>query len=86
MRLAPGGSGRPSGWHSPVVYHEDGIDDVAVVAELVQQVEGEGCIDVDRVYATGFSNGAEMAAQVACVLPDVFAAVAPVSGAVYQGC
>jgi len=38
------------------------------------------------VFATGLSNGAEMAAQVGCMLPDVFAGIAPVAGIEYQGC
>jgi polyhydroxybutyrate depolymerase len=84
--VSPEGSGSPSGWNISGVYHEDGVDDVGATAILVRQVEARSCIDVQRVYATGFSNGAEMAAQVACALPSVFAAVAAVSGDVYQGC
>ena len=37
------------------------------------------------VYATGFSNGAMMAYQIAIDHPDLFAAVAPVEGSVHLG-
>ncbi len=84
--VSPEGSGSPSGWNVAGIYHEDGVDDVAAMATLLQQVEAESCVDPAHLYATGFSNGAQMAAQVACALPAVFAAVAPVSGAVYQDC
>ncbi|WP_037470243.1 extracellular catalytic domain type 1 short-chain-length polyhydroxyalkanoate depolymerase [Shewanella waksmanii] len=37
-------------------------------------------IDADQVYIAGLSSGAAMAAQTACVAPDVFAGVAPSAG------
>jgi polyhydroxybutyrate depolymerase len=38
------------------------------------------CIDLDKVFVTGWSNGAYMAYYLACRADDVFAAVAPVAG------
>ncbi len=84
--VSPDGSGSPSGWDIPGVYHEIGVDDVAFVRALIAQLMSTTCINPLRVYATGLSNGAQMASQVACLLPDLFAAVAPVSGVQYQGC
>ncbi len=37
-------------------------------------------IDKDQVYIAGLSSGAAMAAQTACVAPDIFAGVAPSAG------
>jgi polyhydroxybutyrate depolymerase len=84
--VTPEGSGSPPGWDIKGVYNENGVDDVGFVSSLVTVLSSRLCIDPQRVYATGMSNGAEMAAQVACMLPRTFAAVAPVAGAVYQGC
>ncbi len=84
--VTPEGSGYPPAWDIVGVYAENGIDDVAFVAELLDALEAKLCVDTARVYATGLSNGAEMAAQLACTLPHRFAAVAPVAGVVYQGC
>lgn len=84
--VTPEGSGYPPAWDIVGVYAENGIDDVALVAELLDALEAKLCVDTARVYATGLSNGAEMASQLACTLPHRFAAVAPVAGVVYQGC
>jgi polyhydroxybutyrate depolymerase len=86
LLLTPEGSGSPPGWNIARVYNENGFDDVAAVAAMVDRVLQEYCVDAARVFATGISNGAEMAAQVACFRPDLFAAVAPVAGAVFQDC
>jgi len=60
--------------------------DVAFTSDLLAQLRAELCIDNLRVYATGMSNGAEMASQVGCLLPGDFAAIAPVAGVEYAGC
>ena len=56
-------------------------DDVGFVRVLLDTLERELSIDRRRVYATGISNGAMFAYRLACDLPGVFAAVAPVAGA-----
>ena len=84
--VTPEGSGAPQGWDIVGIYAEDGVDDVAFVASLVGRVGDEFCLAPGRVFAIGMSNGAEMASQLACDLPDTFAAVAAVAGLVYQGC
>lgn len=55
-------------------------DDLAYVQAILAQVSARLCIDPARIYATGFSNGAEMASLVGCRMADVFAAIAPVAG------
>lgn len=62
-------------------------DDVAFLGDLVEQVGADLCIDTSRVYASGISNGGLMSSALACRLPDVFAAVAPVAGVAFlPGC
>jgi len=56
-------------------------DDVGFVRALLDTLERELAIDPRRVYATGISNGAMFAYRLACDLPGVLAAVAPVAGA-----
>lgn len=84
--VTPEGSGSPAGWDIPGVYNENGIDDVAFVNQLVSDLSNTLCLDARRIFATGHSNGAQMASQVACDLPWLIAAAAPVSGAVFQDC
>jgi polyhydroxybutyrate depolymerase len=57
-------------------------DDVAFVRALLDSVGRQATIDSTRVYATGISNGAMFAYRLACELPGVLAAIAPVAGAV----
>ena len=57
------------------------MDDVRFVRAMVQSISRQYPIDPRRIYATGMSNGAMMAYRVACEMSDVFAAIAPVAGA-----
>lgn len=70
--------------------YASGADDVAFVADLLDSIESEHCIDLNRVYATGKSNGGGMVSVLACHLRDRFSAFAPVAGAYYpqstEGC
>jgi len=84
--VTPEGSSSPEGWNIVGVYDENGVDDVGFVRDLLAGLSNVLCIDQARIYATGHSNGGEMASQLACMLPNTIAAVAPVSGAVWQGC
>jgi polyhydroxybutyrate depolymerase len=55
-------------------------DDVPRIEALLDQLEALGCIDPDRVFATGVSNGGGFAARLGCELADRLAGVAPVAG------
>jgi polyhydroxybutyrate depolymerase len=55
-------------------------DDVGFLAALIDALAVEFGIDRRRVYAAGFSNGASMVYRLACERPELFAAVAPISG------
>lgn len=58
----------------------DARSDVDYLSTVVQEIGAQDCVDPQRVYATGFSDGASMASALACARPDLVAAVAPVSG------
>ena len=52
-------------------------DDLEFTREMIKYVKEKACIDPQRIYATGFSMGGGMSNHVACMMSDVFAAVAP---------
>lgn len=64
----------------------DKVNDVAFISALLDKLESKYKINIDRVYATGMSNGAIMSYRLACELPDRFAAIAPVAGTLFVGC
>jgi polyhydroxybutyrate depolymerase len=66
-------------WNSVLCCND--TDDVGFVRALVDQARRRWGADPGRVYATGASNGAAMSYRLAAALPGVFAAIAPVSGA-----
>jgi polyhydroxybutyrate depolymerase len=54
--------------------------DVDFVAALVTGVSSTLCVDSNRIFAAGISNGAGFSGTLACALPGRFAAIAPVAG------
>ncbi len=56
------------------------VDDVGFLSGLIEDTRSELCVDPDRIFATGNSNGAGMAALLACQIGHELAAIAPVSG------
>ena len=61
-------------------------DDTAFLRALLDHAESSLCVDSDRVYFAGYSNGARMAVEVACQLPDRVAAIALVAGVARPAC
>lgn len=57
------------------------VDDIGFVRAMVQAISREHAIDPRRIYAAGMSNGGMLTYRVGCELADVFAAIAPVAGA-----
>jgi polyhydroxybutyrate depolymerase len=57
-------------------------DDVVFVRALLDTLGRRVTLDSSRIYATGISNGGMFAYRLACDLPGVLAAIAPVAGAV----
>jgi polyhydroxybutyrate depolymerase len=62
------------------------VDDVAFLAEVLDEVAEQWDVDPDRVFAAGHSNGAIMANRLACELPDRVAAIGVVAGSLEVGC
>lgn len=58
---------------------EDDIDDVGFLRKMVAKVAENGMVDLDRVYATGISNGSAMSQRLANEASDLLAATASVA-------
>jgi polyhydroxybutyrate depolymerase len=54
--------------------------DVDFISDLLDQIQQLACINPQRVYATGVSNGGGMAARLGCDLSDRIAGIASVAG------
>lgn len=61
----------------------DQIDDVAFVDALLDELEANLCVDTNRIFTTGMSNGGFMSSALACTLSERFAAAASVAGMTY---
>jgi polyhydroxybutyrate depolymerase len=70
---------------APIPLADRGADDVAFIDTLLDTVNDEYCVDADRVFSTGMSNGAGMSTTLGCELGYRFAAIAPVSGVNLSG-
>jgi polyhydroxybutyrate depolymerase len=57
------------------------VDDVGFIRALIGGLQKELPIDRERVFVTGFSNGASMTYRIGHALSDVVTAIAPVAGA-----
>jgi len=57
-----------------------GEDDVNFVSALLDRLDSTLCVNDDRIYATGGSNGGGFVARIGCELSDRIAAIAPVAG------
>lgn len=75
VTITPQGQGPVPRWDVDL----DGAD-VAFVGDLLDEVEATLCVDTNRVYVTGLSNGAFLTSAVACRYAARVAAVAPVAG------
>lgn len=82
IAVYPQGTGLPLRWTigGPFVA-EDAPDDPAFIAQLLDTLMAELCLDAARVYATGLSNGGGMSHLLACTLADRIAAIGTVAGA-----
>ncbi len=65
-----------------VPHWETAVDstDVQWISALLDEVEQTTCIDTNRIYVMGMSNGAMMTSTLSCALADRIAAAAPVAG------
>jgi polyhydroxybutyrate depolymerase len=60
----------------------DNIDDMSYVTALLDQLDAQLCVDDNRVFSMGMSNGAYMSHRLGCELADRIAAIGPVAGAI----
>ncbi|MEZ4364904.1 MAG: PHB depolymerase family esterase [Kofleriaceae bacterium] len=79
----PEGTGAIKGWNAGACCGSatlTDVDDVGFVEALLDRLEDELCVDGDRVFASGFSNGGFLSHRLACELAPRIAAIATVSG------
>lgn len=60
-------------------------DDVGFLSLLIDTLHQQYQVDLNRVYATGFSNGGFMSYRLACELGNRIVAIAPVAGTMTEG-
>jgi polyhydroxybutyrate depolymerase len=76
------GADHRTGWNiGPANYPH--VNDILFTNNLITHLEETLCINPDRIYASGFSNGGGMTNVLACKLSDRIAAFAIVSGAIH---
>ena len=68
----------PRHWNAGLTLSE--VDDVGFLTDLAHHLQSEFNLNPDRTFACGFSNGGFMCYTLACEAPDVFRAIASVSG------
>jgi polyhydroxybutyrate depolymerase len=84
LPVAPGETGREWNYtRGTPGYRDSGVDDVAFLVTLVDDLAQDLNIDRDRVYVTGFSNGGFMTQRVACEAGDQFAGFASVGATLF---
>lgn len=72
------------GWQG-ASYAEEGVSDKVFTADLVHEIKANYCIDQNRIYAVGFSQGGGFVGTLACSpgYGGQFAAFAAVEGGFY---
>jgi len=55
------------------------VDDVGFLKAIVSKLKTDTCIDSQRVFVSGFSNGGGLTHRMGCDAADVIAAIAPMS-------
>ncbi len=70
--------GAKSGWQTYVGDYKD--RDIRLFDEILIYLKNKCSIDENRIYVTGFSNGAAFSYVIATVRRDIIAAIAPIAG------
>jgi polyhydroxybutyrate depolymerase len=82
ITLTPNGQGEVPRWDTT-----SGSDDLAFIGDLLDEAEQTMCVDTNRIFVTGLSNGAFMTSAIACAYADRIAAAAPIAGIrAIEGC
>ncbi len=61
--------------------YETGVDDVAYLTGLVEDIQAAYSVDPARIHVVGHSNGGFMAYRLACERADLFAGIVSLAGA-----
>ncbi len=87
IAVYPNGSGEPgakaltwNAWNCCGYAAEHRIDDAAFISAMIDKLAAEFPVNLKKVYASGFSNGAMMCHRIAAEIGDKIAAIAPVAG------
>ncbi len=81
-------SGSPKGWNASFtgLFNGAGMtDEVDYLRAVIADVSASYSVDADRVFVVGYSNGGFMANVLACIASDRVAAVASISGTLFDG-
>ena len=62
--------------------HQENIDDVGFISQIIDDLIQEFNIDQNKVYCTGISNGAMMSYRLSLDISEKIAAIAPVAGSI----
>jgi polyhydroxybutyrate depolymerase len=88
--IHPEAWGTPTSWNAGACCDPattNNIDDIGFMTKLLDKAEDELCIDKDRIYFMGLSNGGYLSHRAGCQLADRVAAIAPVAANnVYASC
>lgn len=66
---------------APSIFGEP--NDLAFIEDVLDEIEADLCVDPQRIYSTGYSNGGFMSVRLACSLGERIAAIAAVAGVYY---
>ena len=84
--LLPGGSthwnAAPRNGNSPSFVNKSNVDDIGFFSAMLDEINQNNILDLDRVYAIGYSNGGMFSHFLACNTDNVFAAIGDVAGTV----
>jgi polyhydroxybutyrate depolymerase len=83
--IYPQGTAIPLRWNAAATPNGDNhADDVQYIADLVDVLIADHCVNPAQIYVSGLSNGGGMTNRLACELTDRFAAFGGVAGAYPQ--
>lgn len=79
----PEGTGSSQTWNAGFCCgyaQANNVDDVGFTEAMLDELESKLCIDTDRIFVVGMSNGGYMSHKIGCELSDRFAAIGAVAG------
>ena len=72
------------------VHKNETVDDVEFITSLAMFLQEKYNLDSEKTFCTGMSNGGDMSYLLGCEAPDIFKAIAPITGCmmkwIYDSC